>query len=121
MGILQRNYPQLNHTYKLIKRDEFVSEGPNYQGGRSRIGDSILMIEGSDDFMQGLAGFPTRHLFQMSPSWRLSIRGGKRSDQTQARETAEIASFTEQFKNSVLVATAEETIREAKKSYARPL
>ena len=121
IGILQRNYPQLNHKYKLIRSDKFITEGPNFQGGRSRIGDTILLIEGSDDFMKGLELFPSKFLFQMSPTWKLSIRGGRRSDQTKAKESAEIATFTEQFKNAVLVASAEATISEAKRVHSRPL
>ena len=51
LGIIQKAHPQLNHPYKVIERSIFTTEGPGYKGGRSRIGDQIVLIEGSNKFM----------------------------------------------------------------------
>ena len=79
------------------------------------------MIEGSKKFMEGLALFPSRNPFEVSRTWKLTIRGGKRSDQ-QNKEKDELSDFSEQFKNSVLVDAAEEMMRDAGQgSSGRPL
>ena len=117
MGIIQNNYPQLNFPYKILQISRFDTEGPNYSGGRSRVGDLIVLIEGSREFMEGLAKFPSKYLFNMSAVWRVTIKGGQRSDQDKSQESAAMAAFTDQFKNSVLVDSAKSTVEEAKRAY----
>ena len=124
VGVIQKNHPQLNHPYKIIERSVFTSEGPNFKGGRSRIGDQIVMLEGSKEFMEGLALFPSKFPFEVSRAWKLTIRGGKRSDQkkTEDKDKDDISEFSEQFRNSVLVDAVDEMMREAgQSSSSRPL
>ena len=121
IGVIQKNHPQLNHPYKIIEKSTFTSEGPNFKGGRSRIGDQIVTAEGSKKFMEGLALFPARFPFKVSKTWKLTIRGGKRLDQ-QGKDKDELSDFSEQFKNSVMVGAAEEMMRDAGQGGAgRPL
>ena len=121
LGVIQKNHPQLNHPYKILEKSIFTTEGPGYKGGRSRIGDQIVLIEGSKPFMDSLALFPSRFPFEVSKAWKVTIRGGKRSD-SRDRGAEELTDFSEQFRNSVLVGAAEETMEEARKSYGhRPL
>ena len=120
VGIIQKNHPQINHPYKILVTSTFTTEGPGYSGSRSRIGDQIVLLEGSTDFMDGLKLFPERFAFQVSRTWKLTIRGGKRSDQT--RETENMGDFSEQFRNSVLVGSKDDAMKEARKNYSsRPL
>ena len=118
MVIIQKNHPQLNYPYKIIERSSFTTEGPGFKGGRSRIGHQIILLEGSKEFMEGLAKFPARYPFEISRAWRLTIRGGKRADQTE-RVTEDLTDFSEQFRNSVLVGAAEDVMEEARKEYRR--
>ena len=121
IGVIQKKHPQLNHPYKIIERSIFTTVWPNYKGGRSRIGDQIVMIEGSKAFMDGLALFPSKFPFEVSRVWKLTIRGGRRSDQTM-KESDDLTDFSEQFKNSVLVGAAGDMAEEAKRNYGgRPL
>ena len=114
MGILQKNHPQLNHPYKIIEKSIFKTEGPNPRPGRSRIGDQIIMLEGSAKFMEALAKFPDKYPFEISRNWKLTIRGGKRADQPrQSRYNDDMSGFSDQFRNSVLVGAAEETLGDA--------
>ena len=78
------------------------------------------MIEGSKKFMEGLALFPARFPFEVSKTWRLTIRGGKRLD-NQGKDKDELSDFSEQFKNSVLVGAAEEMLRDAGQGTGGPL
>ena len=123
IGVIQKNHPELNHPYKILEKSTFTTEGPNFKGGRSRIGDQIVMVEGSKKFMEGLALFPARFPFEVSRNWKLTIRGGKRLDQQQNKEKDELSDFSEQFRNSVLVEAAEEMMRDAGQGGAsrRPL
>ena len=120
VGIIQRNHPQINYPYKILESSTFTTEGPGFTGGRSRIGDQIVLLEGSTQFMEGLKLFPERYPFQVSKTWKLTIRGGKRSDQT--RESENMGEFTEQFRNSVLVGSVDDAMKEARKKHGeRPL
>ena len=79
------------------------------------------MLEGSKSFMEGLAQFPERYPFTISRAWKLTIRGGKRSNQVKSRDPDNMADFSEQFRNSVLVIALEESMEEARKDYgSRP-
>ena len=66
MGILQKKPPQLNHPYKILEKSIFKSKGPNPRPGRSRIGDQIVLLEGSTKFMEELAKFPEKYPFEVS-------------------------------------------------------
>ena len=123
IGVIQKNHPQLNHPYKILEKSIFTSEGPGFKGGRSRIGDQIVLIEGSQPFMDALSKFPSRFPFEVSKTWRLTIRGGRRSDQQRSSgDKDDMNAFSEQFRNSVLVGAAGDMMEEAKRSYGgRPL
>ena len=121
VGIIQKNYPQLNHPYKIIEKSTFTSEGPGFKGGRSRIGDQIILLEGSRPFMEGLAKFPESFLFDVSRSWKVTLRGGKRADSQGSKDADDMSNFSEQFRTSVLVDSAGTAMEEAKRSFSRPL
>ena len=117
MGILQKNHPQMNHPYKILEKSTFKTEGPNPRPGRSRIGDQIVLLEGSPGFMEALSKFPEKFPFEISRAWKLTIRGGRRSDQArQSRYSEDLSDFSEQFKNSVLVGAAEEKMEDARRA-----
>ena len=120
MGILQKKHPQLNHPYKILEKSVFKTEGPNPRPGRSRIGDQIVLLEGSNKFLEELSKFPEKYPFEISRTWKLTIRGGKRADQPRkSRYNEDMSDFSEQFKNSVLVGAAEDTMDDARRDYGQ--
>ena len=121
IGILQKKHPRLNHPYKVIEKSTFKTEGPGFKGGRSRIGDQIILLEGSMPLMEALSKFPFKYPFEISNTWKLTIRGGKRPDQPSSRDAEDMADFSDKFRNSVLVGASGAVIEEAKRSYSRPL
>ena len=80
------------------------------------MGDIIVLLEGSNDFMQGLSTFPEKFLFNVSDAWKISIKGGTRKDQ-RVRQATDMADFSELFRSSVLVASANDTVEQARRNY----
>ena len=75
------------------------------------------MLESSKRFLEGLSLFLERYPFEVSKTWKLTIRGGKRSDQPKSRDAENMNDFSDQFKNSVLVGHTEATVEEEKRGY----
>ena len=76
-GIIGKNYPQLCQPYRILQTSTFTSEGPNHvPGRRSRVGDMIVLIQGSKEFLEGLRPFPEDFRFKLSPAWSLTLKGG---------------------------------------------
>ena len=93
MGIICKKHPKLKKPYKVLKTSRFTTEGPGpVKGRRSRIGDTIVLLEGSKEFMEELATFPEEFRFFVSYSWKMTIRGGKRKgDAYTNNENADLA------------------------------
>ena len=118
MSILGKKYPILRRPYKILQTSVFTSEGPGYiPGRRSRIGDMILLIEGSKKFMAGLETFNEDHRFRLSGNWRIQIRGGKRIGQ--GRRNSPDLELSEGLQSLVMQASADETMEQTKRNSER--
>ena len=118
MGFLVKYQPQLLQPYKVLQSSRFVTEGPGYVPGRkSRIGDTIYLIEGSKAFMKGLSEFPENYRFKMSPTWRITIRGGERAGQAKkGNGDSDDLELSEYLQSLVMTATADEMMEKSKKT-----
>ena len=118
MALIQKNYPQLNKKFTWLQTSTYTTEGPGGGAGRrSRIGDAIAMYEGSKALMEGLRGFPEDFRFKVSPTWRLTIRGGIRRGQPRTEaEAADSLELSDFFRTLVMEAGAEEAMKRSKET-----
>ena len=118
MLMIQKYQPQLRKKFNVLSASTYTSEGPGYKPGRrSRIGDMIVIVEGSKDFMEALRGFPEEFRFKVSPTWRLTIRGGIRKGQPRGEmEAADSLELSDFFRTLVMEAGVEDAMKKSKNS-----
>ena len=115
MGILAKKYPQLSHNYKILQTSRFTTEGRNHiPGRRSRVGDMIVLMEASKEFISALKTFPEDFPFRMSGGWWMTNKGGiraglRKSDQKEL-ELSDI------FKSLIMEGAADETMEKTNRT-----
>ena len=115
MTILGKTFPQLNKPYTIIQTSKFTTEGPGHiPGRRSRIGDLIVLIEGSKEFMRGLREFHEDHKFRLSGGLQIIIKGGVRLGQKhKGNQELELSDI---FKSLIMQSTADETMEKKRQN-----
>ena len=97
---------------RIIHQTKFLDDPPNHPPGkRSRIGDTIVLLDGPD-LLQRVQAFPEDFKFFLNEGFSVTLKGGVRGDDTGVQLSA-------QFRHSVIMSSAAETLRVASAANAR--
>ena len=104
-------YPALRYKMRIIHKSTFLTDPPNHPPGkRSRIGDSILLLDG-EELNERIAQFPEDFKFFINDGFSVTLRGGIRGEDTGIQ-------LSSQFRQSVIIGAAAEATNMA--SASRP-
>ena len=96
---LAYKYPALRCKMRIIHKSTFLSDPPNHPPGkRSRIGDSILLLDG-EELNERLASFPEDFRFFINDGFSVTLKGGFRGEDTGVQ-------LSKQFRSSVIIGAA---------------
>ena len=103
-------YPALRCKLRIVHKSTFTDDPPNHPvGKRSRIGDTIILLDGPE-LNARLKNFPEEFKFFVNDGFSVTLRGGARGDDAGIQ-------LASQFRQSVVVGSAAEAVRVAAASH----
>ena len=77
------------------------------------MGDMIVLIQGSKEFLDGLRPFPEDFRFKLSPAWSLTLKGGVRAGQADSERALELSDV---FGSLIMDGSADEKMEQSRKN-----